>query len=115
MALVALGAPPGSPRADLLGRLARVFLDNYDALLNDEHDPHWRDINLAADASWPVEPWPRLAAAQSWVDAKKATSDVSLDSFRTSAKSVANTAGGPSAADSDRLYDSLTRWRGLMQ
>jgi hypothetical protein len=115
MALVALGAPPGSPRADLLGRLARLFFDSYDALLSDEHDPHWRDVNLAADASWPVEPWPRLAAAQSWVDAKKATSDVSLDSFRTSAKSVANTAGGPSAADSDRLYDSLTRWRGLMQ
>jgi hypothetical protein len=35
--------------------------------------------------------------------------------FRASAKSAADSAGWPSAADSDRLYDGLTRWRGLMQ
>jgi hypothetical protein len=35
--------------------------------------------------------------------------------FRASAKAAADSAGGPSAADSDRLYESLTRWRGLMQ
>jgi uncharacterized protein len=115
MALVALDAPPGSQRADALGRLARVFLDNYDGFLSDDRDPHWRDVNLAADASWPVDPWPRLAAEQSWLDAKKASADASLDAFRASAKSAADSAGGPSAADSDQLYDSLTRWRGLMQ
>ena len=69
--LIALDAAPGSPRADALGRVARVFFDNYDGFLGDDHDPHWRDVNLAADASWPTEPWPRLAAAQSWLDAKK--------------------------------------------
>ena len=115
MALIALDAPPGSQRADALGGLARVFLDNYDAFLSDDRDPHWRDVNLAADASWPIEPWPRLAAVQSWLDAKKTSADASLDAFRASAKSSADSAGGPSAADSDRLYDSLTRWRGLMQ
>jgi uncharacterized protein len=115
MALIALDAPPGSPRADALGRLARVFLDNYDAFLGDDHDPHWREVNLAADASWPFEPWPRLAAAQSWLDAKKASADASLDAFRASAKSAGDSVGGPTAADSDRLFDSLTRWRGLMQ
>jgi len=115
MALIALDAAPGSPRADALGRVARVFFDNYDGFLRDDHDPHWRDVNLAADASWPTEPWPRLAAAQNWLDAKKPSADGSLDAFRASAKSAADSAGWPSAADSDRLYDGLTRWRGLMQ
>lgn len=115
MALVALDAGPGSPRADALGRVARAFFDNYDGFLADDHDPHWRDVNLAADASWPTGPWPRLAAAQSWLDAKKSTGDGSLEAFRATAKSAADSAGWPSAADSDRLYDGLTRWRGLMQ
>jgi hypothetical protein len=115
MALVALDAPPNSERVDALGRLARVFLDTYDSFLSDDRDPHWRDINLAAEAFWPFDPWPRLAAAQSWLDAKKSSADASLDAFRASAKSVVGSAGGPGAADSDRLYDSLTRWRGLMQ
>ena len=115
MALIALDAPPGSPRADALGRLADIFLDNYDGFLSDDHDAHWRDVNLAADGSWPFEPWPRLAAAQSWLDAKKASADASLDAFRASAKSAGDSVGGPTAADSDQLYDSLTRWRGLMQ
>ena len=115
MALIALDAAPGTTRADAIGRIARVFLDNYDGLLADDRDPHWRDVNLAADVSWPTEPWPRLSAAQSWLDAKTSSADGSLEAFRASAKSAANSAGWPSAADSDRLYDGLTRWRGLMQ
>jgi len=115
MALIALDAPPGSSRAEALGRLAGVFFDHYDGFLGDDRDIHWREVNLAADATWPGEPWPRLAAAQSWLDAKKATADTSLDAFRASAKSAANSPSWPSAADSDRLYDGLTRWRGLMQ
>jgi hypothetical protein len=115
MALIALDAAPGSPRADGLGRVARLFFENYDGFLGDDHDSHWRDVNLAADASWPTEPWPRLGAAQSWLDAKKFSADGSLQAFRASAKSATTSAGWPSAADSDRLYDGLTRWRGLMQ
>jgi hypothetical protein len=115
MALIALDAAPGSPRADALGRVTRVFFDNYDGFLRDDHDPHWREVNLAADASWPTEPWPRLGAAQSCLDAKKSSGDGSLEAFRATAKSAAASAGWPSAADSDRLYDGLTRWRGLMQ
>jgi hypothetical protein len=115
MALVALDAAPGSPRAEGLGRIARLFFDNYDKFLGGERDSHWRDVNLAADASWPTEPWPRLGAAQSWLDAKKSSADGSLETFRASAKSAAASAGWPSAADSDRLYEGLTRWRGLMQ
>jgi hypothetical protein len=56
-----------------------------------------------------------LAAAQGWLDARKTSADASLDAFRASAKKAADASGGPSAEDSDRLYDSLTRWRGSMQ
>jgi TRAP-type uncharacterized transport system substrate-binding protein len=115
MALVAIDAAPGSPRADGLGRIARLFFENYDGFLGEERDSHWRDVNLAADGSWPTEPWPRLGAAQSWLDAKKSAVDGSLDKFRASAKSAAAAASWPSAADSDRLYEGLTRWRGMMQ
>jgi hypothetical protein len=115
MVLVALDAAPGSARADSLGRVARVFFDNYDGLLGDDHDSHWRDVNLAADASWPTQSWPRLGAAQSWLDAKKPSADGSLETFKASAKSAAASPSWPSAADSDRLYEGLTRWRGLMQ
>jgi TRAP-type uncharacterized transport system substrate-binding protein len=114
MALVALDAAPGSARAEAMGRIARAFFDNYNGFLRD-HDPHWREINLAADASSPTAPWPRLAAAQSWLDGKKPPADQALEAFRASAKSAADSAGGPTAADSDRLYDSLTRWRDLAQ
>ncbi len=115
MALVALDAAPGSPRTDGLGRIARVFFENYGGFLSEERDSHWREVNLAADASWPTEPWPRLAAAQSWLDAKKPSADGSLETFRAAAKSAAASTSWPSAADSDRLYEGLTRWRGLMQ
>ena len=115
MALVALDAAPGSPRTDGLGRIARLFFENYDGFLSEDHDLHWRDVNLAADASWPTEPWPRLGAAQSWLDAKKSSADASLETFRASAKAAAASTSWPSAADSDRLYEGLTRWRGLMQ
>jgi uncharacterized protein len=115
MALVALDAVAGSPRSDGLGRVARLFFDSYDDFLSDEHDSHWREVNLAADASSPTAPWPRLAAAQTWLDAKKSPADGSLETFRASAKSAAASASWPSAADSDRLYEGLTHWRGLMQ
>ena len=61
------------------------------------------------------EPGPDLAAAQSWLDAKKSSADGSLEAFRASAKSAAASAELAKRGDSDRLYDGLTRWRGLMQ
>ncbi|MGO9423436.1 TAXI family TRAP transporter solute-binding subunit [Roseiarcus sp.] len=114
MALVALDAPTGSPRADALGRIARAFFDNYDSTLTAARDEHWRDVNLAAAAAVANADWPRLAAAQGWVDEHKVSANGSLEAFRASAK-AAEAGGGPKAEDSDRLYDSLTRWRSLMQ
>jgi TRAP-type uncharacterized transport system substrate-binding protein len=114
MALVALDAAAGSPRADALGRTVRVFFDNYETFLSAARDGHWRDVNLAADAV-PSGSWQRLAGAQGWLDEHKTSADAALDAFRASASSAADAEGGPKAEDSDRLYDDLTRWRSLMQ
>jgi hypothetical protein len=115
MALIALDAASGSPRADALSRVTQLFFESYDAFLSENRDPHWRDVNLAAGAELPNADWPRFAAAQEWLDGRKTSADASLDAFRASAKTAADASGGPKAEDSDRLYDDLTRWRGLMQ
>ena len=114
MALIAVEAAANTPRAEALGRVAQLFLTGYDAFLADDRDPHWRDVNLAADASLLATSWPRLAAVQTWLDGRKPSTDASLDAFRASAKTAA-AGGGPKADDSDRLYESLTHWRSLMQ
>lgn len=114
MALVAIDAISGSPRADALGRIARTFFDNYQSTLTAAHDEHWRDVNLAVGVTVANADWPRLAPAQGWIDEHKTSANDSLEAFRAAAKS-AEASGGPKAEDSDRLYDSLTRWRSLMQ
>lgn len=114
-ALIALDAPAGSARAEAVGRLTRVFFESYDAFVDDDRDAHWRDVNLAADAPVAGVNWPRLPAAQEWLDQRKSSADASLDAFRASARIAADSGGGPKAEDSDRLYDDLTRWRSLMQ
>jgi hypothetical protein len=115
LALIALDAPPGSPRAEAAGRVSRTFFDSYDDFLADDRAAQWRDVNLAADQSLPDFSWSRLPAAQGWLDERKTTADASLDAFRAAAKTAADASGGPKAEDSDRLYDDLTRWRSLMQ
>jgi hypothetical protein len=115
MALIALDAPDGSQRAEVLGRKARIFFDNYDAFLSTERDKHWHSVNLAAEPSIPNISWRRLAAAQGWLEERKTSVDESLDAFRASAKSAADASGGPTADDSDRLYQDLVRWRSLTQ
>jgi TRAP-type uncharacterized transport system substrate-binding protein len=109
-ALIALDAAPGSPRAEAAATLTKTFFGGFDRLLVPDKDGAWRDVNLAAEA-----PWPRLRAAQEWIDAAKPASDASLQSFRAAARGAASADGGPAALDSDRLYDSLMQWRGAGQ
>ena len=106
-ALIALDAAPSSPRAAQFAGLTKSFFDSFDKLLGPDHDASWRDVNLAAAA-----PWPRLRAAQAWIDLNANAPDASLDAFRAVAKTAALTTGGPGAQDSDRLYESLMQWRG---
>jgi TRAP-type uncharacterized transport system substrate-binding protein len=109
-ALIALDAAPGSPRAQAAAALTKTFFAGFDRLLVPDKDSAWRDVNLAAEA-----PWPRLRAAQEWIDAARPASDPSLQSFRAAARGAASADGGPAAQDSDRLYDSLMQWRGAGQ
>ncbi|MGA2491766.1 MAG: TAXI family TRAP transporter solute-binding subunit [Roseiarcus sp.] len=109
-ALIALDAAPGSSRAQSAAALTRTFFEGFDRLLVPDKDGAWRDVNLAAEA-----PWPRLRAAQQWIDAARPASDASLQSFRAAARGAASAAGGPAAQDSDRLYDNLMQWRGAGQ
>lgn len=109
-ALIALDAAPGSPRALAAAALTKTFFAGFDRLLVPDKDGAWRDVNLAAEA-----PWPRLRAAQEWIDAARPASDASLQSFRAVARGAASAEGGPAAQDSDRLYDSLMQWRGAGQ
>jgi len=109
-ALIALDAAPGSARAQSAAALTRTFFDGFNRLLVPDKDGAWRDVNLAAEA-----PWPRLRAAQDWIDAARPASDPSLQSFRAAARGAASADDGPAAQDSDRLYDSLMQWRGAEQ
>ena len=109
-ALIALDAAPGSPRAEAAAALTKAFFDGFDRLLVPDKDSAWRDVSLAAEA-----PWPRLRAAQEWIEATRPASDPSLQTFRDAARGAAGADGGPAAEDSDRLYDSLMQWRGAGQ
>ena len=110
VALIALDAAPSSARAEQFAALTRSFFEAFDKLLGPDKDATWRDVNLAAAA-----PWPRLRAAQAWIDLNAAEPNASLDAFRAVAKTVTLANGGPGAQDSDRLYDSLMQWRGAGQ
>jgi TRAP-type uncharacterized transport system substrate-binding protein len=109
-ALIALDAAPGSSRAQSAAALTKTFFDGFDRLLVPGKDDAWRDVNLAAEA-----PWPRLRAAQEWIDAARPALDASLQLFRAAARGAASADGGPAAQDSDRLYDTLMQWRGAGQ
>ncbi len=109
-ALIAVDAAPSSPRAQQLADLTKSFFEGFDKLLGPDNDATWQNVNLAAGASWP-----RLPAAQAWIDAKVSQSSPSLDAFRAAAKTVSLTNGGPGPQDSDRLYDSLMQWRNEAQ
>ena len=107
MALIALDAGPGSPRAALDGYVVSAMFEKYAAFTSPNDAADWREVNLAASVNWP-----RLAAAQDYVESHRASADASLDAFHALAKSAAATEGGPSAADADKLYQSLMQWRG---
>ena len=107
MALIAIDAGQGSSRTPQFAAIVAAFFQKFDVLLAEDADSSWRDVNLAASAAWP-----RLPAAQQWIASGQGVTDASLDSYRKMAHSVASTNSGPDAADADKLYESLMRWRG---
>jgi hypothetical protein len=109
-ALIAIDAAPDTPRAAAASALTKSFFNGFDRLLEPDKDEAWRAVNLAA-----IAPWPRLKAAQAWVDDVAAPANPALEAFRSVARSAAGATDGPAAQDSDRLFDSLMRWRGTAQ
>jgi hypothetical protein len=110
IALVAIdGASP--ERAERLAPAASRFLANFDQLLDGSKDAGWRDVNLAAR----IDQLPRFGAAQAWLDQSKGGASADLDAFRAMAQAADAASGGPSSADSDKLYQSLRRLGGAAQ
>jgi len=110
MALIAINAPAGSPRAALLAPAVTAFFEKFEALLAPTTDASWRQVNLAATANWP-----RLPAAQEWIASNQGEVDASFEKYRSIAHSVASASEGPGPAEADRLYQSLMQWRGAGQ
>jgi uncharacterized protein len=109
-ALIALDAAPDTPRAAAVAAMTKSFFDGFDRLQEPGKDEAWRAVNLAASV-----PWPRLKGAQAWVDDVATPANSSLEAFRSVARSAASATDGPAPQDSDRLFDSLMRWRGTEQ
>jgi TRAP-type uncharacterized transport system substrate-binding protein len=110
MALIAIDGF-ASDRAQRMTAPAGRFFANFDHLLDDSKDADWRDVNLAAR----IEQLPRFGAAQAWLDQNKGDANADFDEFRAMAQSADGANGGPSGADSDRLYQSLMRLSGQGQ
>jgi TRAP-type uncharacterized transport system substrate-binding protein len=107
LALVAIDGA-SSDRAIRMAPAANRFLANFDQLLDESKDAGWRQVNLAAR----IEQLPRFGAAQAWLDQNKGQADADLDAFRAIAQAADAANGGPTGADSDRLYQSLMRLSG---
>jgi TRAP-type uncharacterized transport system substrate-binding protein len=110
IALVAIDGT-ASDRAERLAPAANKFLANFDQLLDDSKDHGWRDVNLAAR----IDQLPRFNAAQAWLDQNKSDAGADLEAFRAAAEAADAANGGPSGADSDKLYQSLKRLGGAAQ
>jgi TRAP-type uncharacterized transport system substrate-binding protein len=110
IALVAIDGT-ASDRAERLAPGASKFLTNFDQLLDESKDHGWRDVNLAAR----IDQLPRFNAAQAWLDQNKGDAGADLEAFRAAADAADAANGGPSGADSDKLYQSLKRLGGAAQ
>jgi len=109
MALVALDAEASGPREEKLGPFVTQFLTHFDSLGGAGNSAGWKDVNLAAG----VDSWPRIAVAAGWVDQDRSDKGHALDSFKSIAQTAAASDRGPIGDDSDKLYDSLMKWRAM--
>jgi TRAP-type uncharacterized transport system substrate-binding protein len=110
-ALVAIDAPPHSPRAGRIAPLANLLFSQFEQLRGSSDNSSWKEVNLTAR----ILGWPRLDAAQTWLAQNQGAPNAGLDAFRNMAQTAAGASQGPSAADSDRLYESLMQWSGAAQ
>jgi uncharacterized protein len=110
-ALVAIDAPPNSPRAGRIAPLANTLFEKFDQLLGSSNNFNWKGVNLAAS----IAEWPRFGATQAWLEQNTGAPNAALEAFRNMAQAAAAASGGPSGDDADRLYESLEQWSGATQ
>jgi hypothetical protein len=99
MALVAMGAPPNSARAQRDEAFVDALFEKLPTLMSGEADPNWRDVNIAATLDWP-----RLGSADAWITAHSNATDAAFANFR-------KVAAGDGAPDAERLFESLMQAR----
>ena len=90
-ALLAIDAAPHSPRAERIAPLAGLLLSSFEQLRDAADNSDWKEVNLTAR----LLGWPRLGAAQSWLEQNQTPSNPALDAFRDAAQTAAS---GQSAA-----------------
>jgi hypothetical protein len=105
MALIAMDAGPGNARATRDALFVDALFDKFATLVSPTTDPSWRDVNIAATLDWP-----RLAAAQQWIDQHHGAADAAFDKFRSLAR-ASQTDGGPKVPDAAELFQSLMQAR----
>jgi len=110
-ALVAIDAPPNSPRAERIAPLANTLFEKFDQFVGSSDDVNWKGVNLAAR----IAGWPRFGATQAWLEQNTAAPNAALEAFRNMAQTAAEASEEPSGADADRLYESLMQWSGATQ
>ena len=107
MALIAMDATKGSARAARDAPFASMLFDKFATLVSPNTDPSWRDVNIAAKLDWP-----RLAAAQDWIDQHRGTAaDVAMDKFRSLARVASQGDSDPNGPDAGALFQSLMQAR----
>jgi len=106
MALIAIDAGAGSARATRDAPFVAALFDKFGALVSPNADPSWRDVNIAASIDWP-----RLGAAQDWINQHQGAKDAAFEKFRTLARVASQSDGGPKAPDAAALFQSLMQAR----
>ena len=111
MALLAIDAPPDSPRAGRLAPATERLFGQFEHSLAARQGSKWQDVNPAAR----IFGWPRFGVAQSWLEHNAGAPNPALDAFRDAAETAMSANEPPVGADSDRLYESLMKLNGPAQ
>jgi uncharacterized protein len=113
--IAAYNWPPGSDRSRRVAQFAEVFLSKFSDLRKAGRDRIWQSIDPVGIA----QGWPRLPAAQQWIDThithavvpSPTSSDPTLAEFQTFLKKAPKSAGVRDSADAEKLFEEFLAWR----
>jgi len=107
--------PQGSDRSRRVAQFAEVFLSKFSDLQKAGRDRIWQSIDPVGIA----QGWPRLPAAQRWIDThvtqavvpSPTGSDPTAAEFQTFLKEAPKRAGVKNTADAEKLFEEFIAWR----